>query len=138
MRYLLTIALVIAGSLVYGQTNFLREAVAKLDRALLNKDTVTLKQLLHTDLTYGHSNGWIESKNDVIRDLYNGKLSYRAIKTTDQQWKAGKDWASVRSTAAVVYDLNGSAGEMKLHVLQVWIKTNKGWQLMARQSTKLN
>ena len=120
-----------------GQTVFLKEAVVKLDRALIKKDTIVLKQLLHKDLSYGHSNGWIESKEDVIKDLVSGKLSYEKIETKDHVWEAGKEWATVRSTMELKYKMDGKEGELRLHVLQVWLKTNKGWQLLARQSTKL-
>ena len=135
MKFFLTIGLLLTAYLAPCQTSFLKEAVNRLDQALLKKDTVTLKQLLHKDLSYGHSNGWVQNRQDVIMDLVNGKFSYQKIESRDQQWKAGKDWATVRSTTAVQYLLNGKEGTLNLHVLQVWIKTNKGWQLMARQST---
>jgi hypothetical protein len=121
----------------FGQTTFLKEAVSKLDNALVKRDTIILKQLLHKDLTYGHSNGWVESKVELIKDLYSGKLEYNSIESSEYLWKTGSDWASVRSKAKVEYVMDGKKGELNLHVLQVWLKTNKGWQLVARQSTKI-
>lgn len=123
--------------LAFGQTEFLKDAVSKLDVALVKKDTVTLKKLLHPKLSYGHSNGWVENKAEVISDLFNGKLTYLKMESRNYQWQAMKEWASVRSTAKVSYKVDGKNGEMELHVLQVWIKTNKGWQLFARQATKI-
>jgi hypothetical protein len=104
---------------------------------LVKKDTLVLKQLLHGELTYGHSNGWVESKEEVIKDLYSGRLAYQSIESSDFQWKTGSNWANVRSRAKVAYTMDGKQGELNLHILQVWLKTNKGWQLVARQSTKL-
>ena len=129
-------------SLVFGnavaQTSFLKDAVSKFDRALVLKDTVVLKQLLHKNLSYGHSNAWLETKTELLKNLYNGKLGYFKIESKDLQWTATKDWANVRSTAEIKYLLDGKEGELKLHVLQVWIKTNKGWQMISRQSTKMD
>jgi hypothetical protein len=119
------------------QTEFLKQAVVKLDVALVKKDTVVLNQVLHNELTYGHSNGWIETKRDVISDLVAGKLVYKKIKTKEQQWKTGKDWATLRTKTEIEYVMDGKEGSLELHVLQVWLKTNKGWQLLARQSTKM-
>ena len=138
MRIILTIVVLCLSNLIYAQTSFLKDAVLKLDRSLVQKDSTTLRQILHPELTYGHSNGWIETKKEVIADLFNGKLTYVKIESRDLKWKTGKDWASVRAVSEIKYKLDGKDGELKLHVLQVWLKTNRGWQLIARQSTKLN
>ncbi len=79
----------------------------------------------------------METKQDVINDLISGKLVYSAIDSKDFVWTASKDWATVRTTSVVNYVLDGKVGALQLHVMQCWLKTNKGWQLVARQSTKL-
>lgn len=137
MKYLFTILVLLSSHVLFGQTSFLTEAASKLDKALILKDTVTLKQLLFKELTYGHSNGWVETKDDVVRDVTSGKLSYQEIENSAVSWVTGKSWASMRCTSAVKFSLDGKAAALKLHVLQVWLKTNKGWQLYARQSTKM-
>ncbi len=121
----------------FAQTSFLKEAAAKFNKALIAKDTFILKQLLHKDVTYGHSNGWVETKAEVIKDLLNGKLSYYKIDTKDVKWTVINNVATLRNTADIKYELDGKPGELHLHVVQVWLKTNKGWQLLARQSAKL-
>ena len=137
MKGKITILLLIVSSFTFAQSSFLKEAVVKLDKALVAKDTVVLKQLLHKDLTYGHSNGWIETKADVIKDLQVGKLAYDKIESKDLQWTVTNNIATMRSTTEVGFRLDNKPCELKLHVLQVWLKTNKGWQLLSRQSTKL-
>jgi len=137
MRILSIIALLFVCFTGEAQTSFLQEAVARLDKALVEKDTVVLKQLLHKDVTYGHSNGWVQTKKDVINDMISGKLLYSKIESEDLKWTVSKDWTSVRSTTKVEATLNGNKLDLKLHVLEVWQKTNKGWQMIARQSTKL-
>ncbi len=137
MKIVVTILFLFVYSLSLAQTSFLKEAVAKLDKALITKDTAILKQLLHKDLSYGHSNAWVETKEDVIKNLISGKLAYSKIESKDFLWTASKDWATVRTTSAINYLLDGEEGTLQLHVMQCWLKTNKGWQLIARQSTKL-
>ena len=118
------------------QTSFLKEAVAKFDKAILAKDTVVLKQLLHKDLSYGHSNAWVETKGDLLKNLFNGKITYTKIEAGQRQWLTAKDWANVRTTMNIEYVMDGKEGSVTLHVLQVWMKTNKGWQMIARQGAK--
>lgn len=119
------------------QTSFLKEAVAKLDKALITKDTIVLKQLLHRDVTYGHSNGWVETKAEVIKDLVTGKLAYSKIDTKNIKWIVTNNIATMRNNSEINFELDGKSGELLLHVVQVWLKTNKGWQLLTRQSTKI-
>jgi hypothetical protein len=137
MRIYLTILTLFISSFSFGQTSFLKDAVSKLDKALVEKDTVTLKQLLHKNVTYGHSNGWVETKEDVIKDIASGKLIYHTIKSDSLTWKTEGGWASLRSKTKTEVSVNGNRVELTLHILEVWLKTNKGWQLIARQSTKL-
>jgi hypothetical protein len=136
MKIFIVFALFITTT-VSAQTSFLKDAAIKLDKALIQKDTVTLKQLLHNDVSYGHSNGWVETKGDIIKDLYNGKLAYKKIEHKSVIWAVGPDWGTVRSTDEINYILDGKPATLKLHVLNVWLKTGRGWQLVARQSTKL-
>ena len=55
------------------------ENCKKLDKALVQRDTLTLNELLHTGLSFGHSNGWLEKKTDLLRTLKTEKISYLAI-----------------------------------------------------------
>ena len=137
MKVWIAIIVLLISSVSFGQTSFLKDAVSKLDKALIEKDTATLKQLLHKNLTYGHSSGWVVTKDDVVKDLTSGKLVYYTIKSDSITWKADANWASMRSKTKVEVSVNNNRTELNLHVLQVWLKTNKGWQLIARQSTKL-
>ncbi len=133
--YILLIAL--SPIFSFAQSSFLKEAVTKLDKALIAKDTVILKQLLNNAVSYGHSNGWVETKAEVIKDLVTQKLTYYKIDTKDVKWTVVNNVATLRNTSAINYELDGKPGELNLHVLQVWLKTNKGWQLLGRQSAKL-
>jgi hypothetical protein len=137
MKIWLTIVFIGLFGVCGAQTMFVKQAAAKLEKALVVKDTVTLKQLLHKNLSYGHSNGWVQSKEDVVKDLVWGKIVYRKMESRDPQWTTGSDWATLRTTTDLDFLMDGKEGVLKLHVLQVWMKTNKGWQLLARQSTKL-
>lgn len=119
------------------QTSFLKEAAAKLDKALIAKDTFVLKQLLHKSVTYGHSNGWVETKAEMLNNLGTGKMAYNKINCKDVKWIVSNNVATLRNTSEISYVKDDKPGNLNLHVVQVWLKTNKGWQLLTRQSTKL-
>lgn len=115
-----------------------QENMKFLDEALVKKDTAALNKLLHEKLSYGHSNGWIESKKEVIADLLNGKLSYTTIDSKELSSEFSGDITLVRTETKIKYVLAGKEGELKLHVLQVWMRVGYQWQLIGRQSTKVN
>lgn len=129
--------LIVLSQASFAQTSFLKDAAVKLDKALIQKDSVTLKQLLHKNVTYGHSSGWVQTKQQVLDDFKSGKLTYSKIVNEDSKWTVDKDWASLRTTTNVTVTVDGEKKDLKLHVLAVWWKTNKGWQLIATQSAKL-
>ena len=116
----------------------LAKNIAVLYDGLLKKDTVVLKKVLHKRVTYGHSNGWIQNKNEVIADLYNGKLTFSKIDKGNETIVIVRETATVRNTAEITGLYEGEEFTIKLQVLQVWIwKDKEGWKLLSRQSVKV-
>ena len=116
----------------------LKNAMQQLDKALLQKDETVLKSVLHDDLSFGHSNGWIQSKNDILSDFASGKLTYNKFENNSSAIvKISKGYATVKTNTNAEGVVNGTAFKLTLHIMQFWIKTKKGWQLIARQSAKL-
>jgi len=141
MRHVLLLALVLCNSLVYATTRTakLEQNVQRLDKALLEKDSITLKHILHKDLTYGHSNGWVEHKQEVINDLFNGILDYQQIEQTAKPKIDIYDQTGiVRTTIKVTVAVEGKVITLKLHVLQAWIKVRDEWKLFGRQSVQVD
>ena len=140
MKYILTICLFFTSAIAFAQVDSvsLKEAMSNLDKALMNKDEKALVRLLHQDVSYGHSNGWVQNKTDIINDLKSGKLIYDKIENNSVTIVAiNNQWATVRFNTNAEGKVNGNSFQFKLHVLQVWLKAKSGWQLLARQSTKL-
>ncbi len=141
MKLFKVILLLFFTAVVHGQSDsvLLKENVLKLDKAMTGKDYGVLQELLHSDLTFGHSTGWIQRKADVLDDMRSGKLHYAKMDRTGVYVTAMNDkWAMVRSNARAEGVGEGKQFAVNLHVLHVWIKDNAGrWQLVARQATRL-
>ena len=139
MRHLFTILFCVISLSVFAEGpdhKSLGHVLKDLDRALVSRDTVALKWILEDQLSYGHSNGWIETKKEVIADLFNGKLTYKDIRPSGQEMVIEGKAASVRYTADVDIEMGGKPMQFKLKVLQMWIWENEHWVLLARQSVK--
>ncbi len=140
MRVSLTILLLFISAIAHAKHAPYYDLISNIknfDKALVARDTIRLKELLDDEIGYGHSNGWIQTKRDLINDLYNGKLTYTKISTSDEILVVKDKNASMRMTAEVDIVLNGSPMQFKLKVLQVWVKKKKHWVLFARQSVKV-
>jgi len=115
----------------------LKYAMQQLDKALLQKDEKVLQTVLHKEVSYGHSNGWIQNKNDILNDFTSGKLIYNKLENNSSAIVTiSKKYATVKTNTNAEGVVNEIAFKLTLHVLQFWIKTKKGWQLIARQSAK--
>ena len=139
MKFLFTIFLFVTGYIAGAQVDSigLKTTMQQLDKALLEKDAAVLKQVLHKDVNYGHSNGWIQTKNDVLNGFKSGKLVYHKIENNSAGIiNISKKWATVKTSTNAEGTVNGTAFKLTLHVMQVWMNTKKGWQLFARQSAK--
>jgi ketosteroid isomerase-like protein len=140
MRHTLTICFLFVTVFSFAQADStsLKKAMSDLDKALVNKDEKALMQLLNADVSYGHSNGWVQTKTDIINDLKSGKLSYDRLENINESVVAiNGNWATVRTNTNAEAKMNGNTIQIKLHILEVWLKTKTGWQLIARQGVKL-
>lgn len=138
MRYIVTISLLFIYSTLFAQSEkALSIAADGFNNALVERDSNALKTLLHDKLVYGHSNGWKETKNELIADLYNGTIIYHKISQAEESIVMDGNTATVRSIADIDVTMEGKELHFKLHVLQVWIWKNKKWQLFGRQSAKI-
>ncbi len=140
MKHLLTILLLFISIGVFAQKpgeKNLGEASSVFHKALINRDSVKLKTLLLDGLTYGHSNGWVQSKKEVVGDLYNGKLTYQEINTGTDVLQVEGETGIVRTEMQIKVTMEGKVLELKLKVLEVWQWKNKQWELLARQSVKI-
>lgn len=138
MRSLVTISLLFIYSTVFAQDEkSLKVAATAFHNALVAQDTVALKGMLSNKLVYGHSNGWKETKQEMINNLYNGTIDYVKIQSTDEQVTIDGNTGCIRATLEIDVIMEGKTLPFRLHGLEVWVWKNKKWQLLSRQSTKL-
>ena len=115
----------------------LRNSMQQLDNALLQKNEAVLKSVLHKDLGFGHSNGWIQTRADILNDFTSGKLTYNKFENNSSGIVTiSKKYATVKTNTNAEGVVNGTAFKLTLHIMQFWIRTKNGWQLIARQSAK--
>lgn len=136
MKGIFTIALGLLGFCCNAQTEEqkLETTVKAFHQALVNKNTVSINQQTDKALSYGHSNGWVETKADVIKDLETGYISYQGFKEDSLTVTINGNMANVRFNADITATMKGTTTTFYLKVLEVWVKKGKRWILFARQA----
>lgn len=141
MKVLFTILFFVFGFTVFGQSNDeikLTQTLKEFHQALVKKNTVSINQQTDKALTYGHSNGWVETKNEIIKNLESGYIAYQSYKEDSISISLNGNVASARFIADVKVTLKNNASSFHLKVLEVWLKKGNRWVLFARQAIKID
>ena len=115
----------------------LTATLKEFHQALVQKNTVSINQQTDKALSYGHSNGWVETKADMIKDLETGYISYQEIKEDSITITMNDTVANVRFLGEYKATVKGASSNFRLRVLEVWVKKSKRWILFARQGVKI-
>ena len=141
MKVLFTILSFVYGLTVFGQSTDeikLTQTMQEFHQALIKKNTVSINQQTDKALTYGHSNGWVETKNELLKNLETGYTGYQSYKEDSISVSINSVAASVRYVADINATLKGQPSTYHLKVLEVWLKKGNRWVLFARQSIKID
>ncbi|MFJ9449190.1 MULTISPECIES: nuclear transport factor 2 family protein [unclassified Herbaspirillum] len=112
-------------------------AVEKLRVAMTSQiDRGALDALTEEQLSYGHSNGVVQTKAEFIGQLVSGESTFVKIDLTAQTVNVQENVAVVRHTLTAATNDSGKPGNVSLKILMVWKKTGGQWRLLARQAVR--
>jgi len=114
----------------------LTTTLKEFHQAMVNKNTTSINQQTDKALSYGHSNGWIETKSDMIKDIETGYIVYHSIKEDSIQVVVNGNLAHARFAGDYNVTMNNNTSTFHLRVLEVWVKKGKRWLLFARQAIR--
>lgn len=132
--------LVIFSTKVFGQTSDEKQVLHLFHRKfewLKNHQFDSLRWMLDDNLMYVHSNGWIETKADVINDLKTGKLVYRQVDIKEASVRLYESTAIVTGNGAFSGVNSGTEFSLNLSFTEVYVKKNGRWVLASRHANRL-
>jgi hypothetical protein len=143
MRITFTILAVFLSAIVLGQTKEEAQIVARaqlLHKTVFGtKDSATLEDLFAKNLSYGHSGGNVQNREEAIRGITRNKSTY-----TDTSLKSYTVYIGDDDVAIARYVMretetkeDGKSAPLHLTIMTVWIKDDKKWKLFGRQAVKL-
>ncbi|MDN4012060.1 hypothetical protein QX233_06295 [Chryseobacterium gambrini] len=97
----------------------------KLDSLIQNNDSKVL-DLFKDNVSFGHSNGWIQNYSDFKRDFSSKKVIYDKIEQIEiSELKKDKNICSLRRKIKVSGTYKSQKFEMILALLEIWKKRNR-------------
>ena len=109
----------------------------KLD-SLMENNNSEIVHLFCSDVSFGHSNGWVQNLDDFKKDFSSKKVIYKDISQLEiSESKQNKNTISLRRIIKVAGLYKKQDFEMKLALLEIWIKKKSVWKLWSRQSVEI-
>jgi ketosteroid isomerase-like protein len=104
---------------------------------LLEADKVKLEQVASAQISYGHSDGRVETKEQFINGVMTRKQVVKSLAFPELKVAVVGNAAIARHIYLAESEREGKATTTKIGALQVWQKQDGGWKLLARQGFRL-
>lgn len=122
------------------ETRQLKETMHRFDNALMMKNTEELKRLLSDKLEMIHSNGMVETKETLLKNIESGRLVYKTIEQAgeaEMKRYLGKKPGylyDVERKLNVSGVLDNAEFNVQLTTSEQWREWKGKWTLIRRES----
>ena len=106
-------------------------------QAMLTRDKAVLDKLYAPDITYTHSSGKNETKAQAIHAVIDGKGRFESIEFLGTTVRVYGNTALVKGRVVIKTNTEGKQANNNLDILHVLVKSSSGWQIVARQATRI-
>ena len=110
------------------------QAGETLRKLMINPDRAALERTFADQLSYGHSDGRVQTKAEFTDALLHGKSVFKSISLSGQTISLVGDIAIVRHRFEADAISNGVPAQPRIRILQVWQKQGDAWRLLVRQA----
>lgn len=143
MKYILTIALLVSGLCLTAQSKKIRVVLSNsmiLEQTVFGtKDSATLEKLFAKNLTYEHSSGKVQTREEALKGIIHNKSVYTKdgiVPTATGVREKGDSIVTTKVFKAIEKKIDGTESPLNLTIEMVWIKENGDWKLARRKATK--
>jgi Domain of unknown function (DUF4440) len=113
------------------------EAVEILRAGILQADKDKLSRVTADQISYGHSDGRVETKEQFINGQLTRKQVVKSLTFPELKVAVVGNAAIARHIYLAESELDGKATTTRIGALQVWQKQDGAWKLLARQGFRL-
>jgi ketosteroid isomerase-like protein len=118
-----------------GEEAAVARAVEAFRRALLSGDSAQLEMLFAPELSYGHSDGQVQNRQEFIDTRAAGTLVPKFIDLSDHRVAVVGDDSIVRyNFTAEAVNRAGKTIPIRIGVMEIWQKRGGDWVMLAHQA----
>lgn len=142
-KVLFILVLALSASVAFAQSKKERHVIERtylLSHTVFGtKDSLTLEDLFAKQLSYGHSGGKIELREEAIKNISINKSIYTDTALSNIKVIFEDDVAIVRHLfKANEKKPDGSIAPLNFTMMLIWVKEKRKWRLMGRQAVRLS
>jgi hypothetical protein len=115
----------------------IRQLEARRVQAMIQFNPTTLDSIFADDLTYTHTNGRVDSKQQLLAALQSGELKYEEINYLETNVRIYGEVAVVTGSAGMKVQAKSQTLGFNLRFMNVYVKQKGFWKMVAWQSTRL-
>jgi ketosteroid isomerase-like protein len=112
-------------------------AVDAFRKAMQANDRAGLEALCAPQLSYGHSDGHVQTRDVFVADASSDKAHWKTLEFSGIRNSLAGDAAISRFTLTGDLETGDKVAPIKIGVLMVWQKQDGEWKLLARQAFKI-
>jgi ketosteroid isomerase-like protein len=105
--------------------------------ALIHADRPALDAVLADELSYGHSDGRVQTKAELLVALEGGAVTYQSYDGPSPVVRVHGNVATLSGTAELRATARGTRMQLWIRYLAVYVKHGDAWRLTDYQSTRL-
>ena len=113
------------------------QAIEILRRGQFEADRAKLEQVMTPQISYGHSDGRVENREQLINGTLNRKQVVKSLTYPDLKVTLVGNAAIVRHIYLSESELDGKQSTTRIGAIQLWQKQDGGWKMIARQGFRL-
>ena len=120
-----------------GDDAAVKQSIDTLRQATFAGDKSKLAEVTAAQLSYGHSDGRVETKDEFITAVVNRKAKVKLLEWPELKVAVVGDAAVARHIWLSESELDGKVTNTKIGVIQFWQKQAGAWKLLGRQGFRL-
>ncbi len=104
---------------------------------LIGHQADSLDRMLDDRLQFVHSNGWVQTKREVLDDMRSGKLVYQRVTIKEAVVRLYDKTAVVNGLGTFEGVNSGNAFKLNLRYTEVYVFDQGRWMMVSRHSNRM-